>query len=84
MADGIKKLPGFSLLNNKPFFREFLVKTPIPAGEILKAGEKSGFLAGVDTSRFPECEQGLLVAVTEKRTKDEMVQFIDFLSQFGK
>jgi glycine dehydrogenase subunit 1 len=84
LADGIKNIPGFSLLNDKPFFREFLVQPPVPASEILEKAEKVGILAGVDTKRFPECKQGLLVAVTEKRTKEEMDKFIDFLKQFAK
>ena len=84
LADGIKSIPGFKLLNDKPFFREFLVQAPVPAKEILEKAENIGILAGVDTARFPECKQGLLVAVTEKRTKEEMDKFIEFLKQFAK
>ncbi|MFH1050825.1 MAG: aminomethyl-transferring glycine dehydrogenase subunit GcvPA [bacterium] len=84
LAKNIQNITGFSLLNDKPFFREFLVKTPILPGEIIKKGEEQGFLAGVDTYRFPECKKGLLIAVTEKRTKAEMDSFIEFLRQFAK
>ncbi|ROL61124.1 glycine dehydrogenase, partial [Bacteroidetes/Chlorobi group bacterium ChocPot_Mid] len=75
---------GFSLINDKPFFREFLVNTPTEPSVILKKGEEQGFLAGIDTNRFPECKKGLLVAVTEKRTKEEMDKFVGFLKQFSK
>ncbi len=84
LAKNIQSIPGFSLLNSKPFFREFLVTTPVLPSEIIKRGEEQGFLAGVDTERFPECKKGLLVAVTEKRTKAEMDSFVEFLKQFAK
>ncbi|MFC2130164.1 aminomethyl-transferring glycine dehydrogenase subunit GcvPA [Bacteroidota bacterium] len=84
LSSKISEIPGFSLFSDKPFFREFLVKTPIPASEIIEKGENEGFLAGVDTGRFTECKQGLLIAVTEKRTKEEMDNYTDFLKQFGK
>ena len=84
LAGKIKNISGFSLMNDKPFFREFLVNTPVPASEIIKKGEDKGFLAGVDTGRFPEFKKGLLIAVTEKRTKAEMDDFVEFLSQFSK
>lgn len=83
LAENIKKIPGFKV-SAKPFFREFLVETPVPAAEIVQAAEKEGILAGVDTARFPECKQGLLIAVTEKRTKEEMDKYIDLLKKFGK
>ena len=84
LASKIAEIPGFSLLNDKPFFREFLVKTPVPAAQILEEAEKEGFLGGIDTKRFPECEQGLLIAVTEKRSKEEMDKYIEILKIFSK
>ena len=84
LATKISQIPGFSLVSTKPFFKEFLVKTPLPAGVIIEAAEKEGILAGIDTSRFPEMIHGLLVAVTEKRTKEEMDSFIAFLRKYGK
>lgn len=84
LAEQIKKLNGFSLLSDKPFFMEFLVKTPVPASKIIEEAEKEGILAGIDTSRFPECKQGLLIAVTEKRTKEEMDKLVSVLAKFAK
>jgi glycine dehydrogenase subunit 1 len=84
LAKAIQNVPGFSLINDKPFFREFLVNTPTEPSVILKKGEEQGFLAGIDTNRFPECKKGLLVAVTEKRTKEDMDKFVGFLKQFSK
>lgn len=84
LASEIKKLNGFEILNDKPFFKEFLVKTPVPAKEIVEAAMHEGILAGVDTARFPECKQGLLIAVTEKRTKEEMDKLVSILKRFAK
>lgn len=80
----IAAMPGFSLLNDKPFFKEFLVQTPVPAAEIIAEAERNGILAGIDTARFPDCKQGLLIAVTEKRTVEEMDRFVDVLKKFVK
>ena len=84
LAAKIKEIPGFSLLNDKPFFREFLVKAPVDNKVILDAAQKTGILGGIDTTRFPECEAGLLIAVTEKRTKEEMDKYVEVLKQFAK
>jgi len=83
LASKIKELPGFSLFNDKPFFREFLVKTPVNPSIILEAAEKEGILGGIDTNRFPDCEPGLLIAVTEKRTKEEIDNYIEILKKFA-
>ncbi|MBM2813607.1 MAG: Glycine dehydrogenase (decarboxylating) [Ignavibacteria bacterium] len=84
LAKKISSIPGFKLPIDKPFFCEFLVETPVAPGEIIAEGEKHGFLSGIDTSAFPHLKPGLLIAVTEKRTKEEMDKFADFLAQFSK
>jgi len=83
LADEISKIPGFSLFNDKPFFREFLVKTPVAPAKIIEEGEKKGILAGIDTSKFEGYENGLLIAVTEKRTKEELDTLLDLLKSFS-
>jgi glycine dehydrogenase subunit 1 len=84
LSEKISSLKGYTLFNNKPFFREFLVKTPVDPEEIIKVAHDKGFLAGINTGRFDGYEKGLLVAVTEKRTKSEMDDFVDFLATFSK
>lgn len=83
LAEKISEIPGFSLMNDKPFFREFLVNTPVAPSEIISKGEEEGLLAGIDTSQFDGYKNGLLVAVTEKRTKEELDKFVDFLKTFA-
>ncbi|MGE5479474.1 MAG: aminomethyl-transferring glycine dehydrogenase subunit GcvPA [Chloroflexota bacterium] len=84
LAKRISEIPGFKLMNDKPFFNEFLVETPVPAVEIIRKGTEKGILPGVDTSYWPEMKQGLLVAVTEKRTKEEMDALVEILKEFSK
>jgi glycine cleavage system P protein (glycine dehydrogenase) subunit 1 len=82
LAEEICKIDGFSLVSDRPFFREFLVKTPIPADKILVEAKKEGLLAGLATSRFEACQDGLLIAVTEKRSKEEMDKLVEVMKRF--
>ena len=51
--------------------REFAVKTPLPAEAVVERLAEEGFLAGVALGEEHEPE-GLLVAVTERRTREEI------------
>jgi glycine cleavage system P protein (glycine dehydrogenase) subunit 1 len=79
LAGQIAKIPGFSLKYRQPFFNEFLVSTPVSTGKIIEEGLQRKVLAGVDIERLIPGEKGLLVAVTEKRTREEMDMFVEFL-----
>ncbi|MGO9480769.1 MAG: aminomethyl-transferring glycine dehydrogenase subunit GcvPA [Candidatus Kryptoniota bacterium] len=82
LAGKIGKIRGFNLKYRKPFFNEFLLYTPVPAGEIIESGLPKKILAGLDVERLIPGEKGLLVAVTEKRSRDELEMFIEFLKTF--
>jgi glycine dehydrogenase subunit 1 len=63
---------GCSALFSAPFFDEFAVKSPVPVDELNKKLLESGIIGGYDLEQdYPELKNGWLVAVTEKRTKDE-------------
>ncbi len=79
LAEQISKVNGFKLKYNQPFFKEFVVQTPIPASEIKKKLQQKKILPGIDISKFDGYGDGLLIAVTEKRTKKEMDLFIEEL-----
>ncbi|HSG82217.1 MAG TPA: aminomethyl-transferring glycine dehydrogenase subunit GcvPA [Gemmatimonadota bacterium] len=66
-----------------PFFREFTLKTPVPAREIIGKGAERGVLAGVALSRFPhiDVEDGLLLAFTEKRSKADVDLLLEVLKE---
>ncbi len=77
----ITAIPGFSLKFSKPFFREFVLETPIPAAEVIVRMLEKKVFAGYDLS--PHGENGLLVAVTEKRTKEELDAFAASLASLS-
>lgn len=70
-AERLTRVPGVTLrFPNAPFFMEFAIRLPRPAGEVRDALLPRGFLAGVPLPA-PE-EDTLLVAVTERRTRAEI------------
>lgn len=72
---------GLRLANSAPFFKEFVVELPGPADKYLTRMLDEGFHAGVPLGQwYPALENHLLVAVTEKRTREE----IDQLAQAWK
>ncbi|MCX7880247.1 MAG: aminomethyl-transferring glycine dehydrogenase subunit GcvPA [Ignavibacteria bacterium] len=83
LAQKVKEIEGYSLFNDKPFFREFLIKTPVPPAVIFEEGKRRGILPGVDTSKYPELHPGLLVALTEKRTQEQIDSLVELLAYFS-
>ncbi|HRS01640.1 MAG TPA: aminomethyl-transferring glycine dehydrogenase subunit GcvPA [Bacteroidota bacterium] len=81
LAQRICEIPGFALFNNKPFFNEFTIKPKTPASVIIDRAIDEGFFAGIDTSKYTDFDNGLIIAVTEKRTRDEMDKFVEFLKK---
>ena len=70
-AGRLTEIPGVDLLfPGAPFFKEFALRLPGPAEEVRDALIQRGFLAGVP---LPDADgRGLLVAVTERRTKAQI------------
>jgi len=82
MADKIEKLDKFSVVFGKSFFKEFVVKSEISIDKINKTLLDQGITGGIDLKRYyPELENHALIAVTEKRTKQEIDKFVDVLSK---
>ncbi|WP_025850150.1 aminomethyl-transferring glycine dehydrogenase subunit GcvPA [Paenibacillus ehimensis] len=77
-ARELAKLEGPSLPFTAPFFNEFVVSLPANAN-IADLNERlleAGFIGGLDLGRYyPELQNHMLVAVTEKRTKAEIDEF---------
>ena len=71
-AEKLASLDGFSLEFRGPFFKEFVLRCPVPAQSLVDGALSKGILAGVPLSRFSGDNKLLLVAVTEKRTKKEI------------
>jgi glycine dehydrogenase subunit 1 len=68
-------------LFEQPFFNEFALLLPGSAATVLRRMEQEGFFAGVELSRLePSLPEGaLLVAVTEKRTREEIEAYAQTL-----
>ncbi|PIU45361.1 MAG: aminomethyl-transferring glycine dehydrogenase [Ignavibacteriales bacterium CG07_land_8_20_14_0_80_59_12] len=79
LARQLSALPGFRVKHSRPFFKEFLLETKIPASQIIDQCSERGILPGVDVSSLDPAEEGLLIAVTEKRTRSELDRFVDAL-----
>ena len=82
-AERILELDGFELLYpDAPFVREFAVRTAEDPRAILSRGLDRGLLAGVRLGRFPDLEvpDGLLLAFTEKRTRQEIDLLVEVLA----
>ncbi len=83
LAKRISEIPGFDLSYQTPFFNEFLIHTPIEASQIVQSLIKEHIFAGVPISKFyKEQTNELLIAVTEKRTREELDYFVDKLKSF--
>jgi glycine dehydrogenase subunit 1 len=65
-----------------PVLREFAVRLPVPAHVVIERMADAGFLAGIPLGDdFDGGENGLLVAVTERRTRDEIDAYVTALGK---
>ncbi len=70
-CERLTAIPGVDpLFPGAPFFKEFPLRLPVPAAPVVEALVDRGVLAGVP---LPDADgRGLLVAVTERRTRREI------------
>jgi glycine dehydrogenase subunit 1 len=74
--DELGRIPGVRVDRTLPTFNEFTVMLPRSADEVVGRMIRKGFVAGFPLGRYyPGLENGLLVAVTEKRTREEIIKF---------
>lgn len=72
----LSSIAGVEVPFNGPYFKEFVIKLPKSAAEVIDGMLNKGYYAGIDLGRFfPEMKDHLLVAVTEKRTREEIEGF---------
>ena len=74
----------FELVNQSPYFNEFLVKLDHPISAVNESLFEKGFIGGYDASSVYGTEHVMLICVTEKRTKGEMDAFVDALVEVAK
>jgi glycine dehydrogenase subunit 1 len=80
LAERILALPGFAMAFDKPFFKEFVVNTPIPPAEIIGKLRRKRIFPGLDLAPWG-VENALLVAVTETKTRAQLDQFVENLAE---
>jgi glycine dehydrogenase subunit 1 len=72
-AAQIAQLPGYSVLDDTPFFKEFVVRCPRPVSEINAALRTQNIIGGYDLhDDEPELGDAMLLAVTEVNSKREI------------
>jgi glycine dehydrogenase subunit 1 len=80
-ASEIAKLPGYTVQQRGPFFKEFVIGCPRPVAEINAALAERGIVGGYDLSRdYPEQANAMLLCVTEMNSKAEIDALVDALS----
>ncbi len=80
-AQQLTSVPGLELAFKTPFFKEFVLKAKgRSASDLIKKAASAGFDIGPELTRFPQMPEGtdagVLVAVTETRTKDEIDRLV--------
>jgi len=74
-------LDGVELLHEAPVMREFAVALDAPVTDVLDRCAAEGIGAGYPLAReYPEYENGLLVAITERRSRQDIDRLADVLA----
>ncbi len=82
-ATKISMIPGYQIVNRGPFFKEFVVRCPVPVEDV-KAHLllEWGIIPGYDlTQDYPELGECLLVCVTEMNTAEEIDALAEALAE---
>ncbi len=81
-AKKISQLPGFSIKYDNRFLKEFVVSCPVSVDRIIKDGEKNGFF--LSPVEGDSSDSLLLIAVTEKRSREDIDKLLTFLSAYSE
>jgi glycine dehydrogenase subunit 1 len=75
-------IDGVELLHGAPVIREFGVRLDAPVPAVLDRVAEEGIAAGYWLGReYPEYEDGLLIALTERRSKDDVDRLAEALER---
>jgi glycine dehydrogenase subunit 1 len=78
----LEKIKGVKVMRSSPTFNEFTVCLPMNADQLVSKMINKGFACGFPLGRFYKgMDNYLLVAVTEKRTKEEILNFANSLEE---
>ncbi len=75
-------LDGVSLLHEQPVVREFALELEGPVDAVVRRCAERGINPGYALGRdYPEHPNGLLVAITERRSRDQIDRLVEVLGQ---
>jgi glycine cleavage system P protein (glycine dehydrogenase) subunit 1 len=78
----LSALDGVELLHQAPVVREFALRLEAPMADVLDRCAEQGIGAGYPLGRdYPEHEDGLLVALTERRSRADIDRFAEVLGR---
>jgi glycine cleavage system P protein (glycine dehydrogenase) subunit 1 len=78
----LEELEGVELLHDAPVVREFAIRVDARVAAVLDRVSEEGIAAGYPLGReYPEYEDGLLVALTERRSRDDIDRLADALGR---
>jgi len=81
-ASQIDQVPGYRVIQNQPFFNEFVVECPTSPTEINHHLLEHGVLGGLDISAFyPERHNPMLIALTEMNDKSQIDFLVEILQE---
>jgi glycine dehydrogenase subunit 1 len=79
--DRLQRIDGVTALHSQPVVREFALRLDAPVERVLAHCREQGVNPGYPLGRdYPEFEDGLLVAITERRTRAEIDRLAEVLS----
>jgi len=76
-AESISRLKGYSIAFREPFFKEFVVRCPMPPEQINRALRKVKIIGGLDVSHL--VNNGMLLCVTEMNSRQEIDRLVTVL-----
>lgn len=82
-ADQIDALSGYTVLRDKAFFKEFVVRCPQPVAKINDALlNEWGIIGGYDLGRdYPHLKDHMLLCVTEMNPREEIDMLVEALEE---
>ncbi|HEV3471956.1 MAG TPA: aminomethyl-transferring glycine dehydrogenase subunit GcvPA [Actinomycetota bacterium] len=81
-AEVLGTLPGCRVLFEGPRFKEIVLETPLDGAVLARRLAERGFLVGPPLGRwFPELTRCLLIAVTEKRTDQDITALAEAIEK---
>jgi glycine dehydrogenase subunit 1 len=80
--EALAAIEGVELLHSRPVVREFALRLDAPVQAVLERCAERGINAGFALGRdYPEHEDGLLVAITERRSRGDIDALADALGR---